>query len=62
MTPDEILRLTRDTRAAQRAYFKTRSKNDLIRSRSLESQLDKELNDYFNPQTKLFDQKETEVI
>lgn len=54
MTPDEIIRLTRDTRAAQRAYFKTRSQKDLIRSRCLESQLDKELNDYFNPQTKLF--------
>lgn len=54
MTQDEIIRLTRDTSAAQRAYFKTRSKNDLIRSRSLESQLDKELNDYFSPQTKLF--------
>lgn len=53
MTQDEIIRLTRDTRAAQRVYFKTRNYNDLIRSKDLEKRLDKELADYFNPQTKL---------
>lgn len=53
MTPDEIIKLAKETRDAQKAYFKTRGYTELDNSkqleRQLERQLDKAIDDYLNP-------------
>ena len=48
-----IIRLAKKMRSAQKAYFKSRMYADLELSRKLERQLDKEIEDYLNPQTTL---------
>lgn len=53
MTADEIIRLAKETRDAQKAYFKTRSSSDLDKSKKLERQLDREIEDYMNPNNQM---------
>lgn len=43
MTDAELIDLAAKVRTAQKAYFKSRSKDDLIKSKQLESLLDKEI-------------------
>ena len=56
MTSDEIIKLAKETRDAQKAYFKTRDRGDLERSKRLERQLDKAIEEHLtpNPQIDLF--------
>lgn len=49
----EIIRLAQKMRSAQKTYFKSRMYGDLELSRKLERQLDKEIEDYLNPRTRL---------
>ena len=49
MTPDEIIKLAKETRDAQKAYFKTRGYTELDKSKKLERQLDKAIDEYLNP-------------
>lgn len=49
MTPDEIVKLAKEMRDAQKSYFKTRSSGDLDKSKRLERQLDKAIDEYINP-------------
>lgn len=49
MTPDEIIKLAKETRDAQKAYFKTRGYTELDKSKQLEKRLDKAIEDYLNP-------------
>lgn len=53
MTAFEIIKLAKETRDAQKAYFKTRTYSDLDRSRQLERQLDKAIDEYLNPNTQI---------
>ena len=48
MTNEDIIRLARDVRQAQKNYFATRSRTDLQRSKALEAQLDQALVDWTN--------------
>lgn len=54
MTADEIVKLVKETREAQKAYFKSRSQADLEKSKRLERLLDKEISLYLDPQPRLF--------
>lgn len=56
MTPDEIIKLAKETRDAQKAYFKTRGYTELDKSKKLEKRLDKAIDEYLtpNPQIDLF--------
>lgn len=49
MTPDEIIKLAKKTRDAQKLYFATRDRYDLSMSKDLEHQLDKAIEDYMTP-------------
>lgn len=49
MTAFEIIKLAKETRDAQKAYFKNRTYSDLDRSKQLERQLDKAIDEYLNP-------------
>lgn len=49
MTPDEIIKLAKETRDAQKAYFKTRGYTELDQSKQLEKRLDKAIDEYLNP-------------
>lgn len=49
MTADEIIKLAKETRDAQKAYFKTRAYSDLDRSKQLEKTLDRAIDEYLNP-------------
>ena len=53
MNATEIIKLAQKMRSAQKAYFKNRMSSDLELSRRLERQLDKEIDEFLNPQTKL---------
>lgn len=53
MEPIEIIKLAQKMRSAQKAYFKSRMYGDLELSRKLERQLDKAIEDFLNPQTRL---------
>ena len=46
MTEKEIIELARKTRQAQKDYFASRRYNDLHRSKELERQLDKAIEEY----------------
>lgn len=61
MTADDIIKLAKETREAQKSYFKTRSQGDLSLSKQLERSLDKAIDEYFEPvsQMDLFGQKES---
>ena len=50
----EFIELVREMRAAQKEYFKTRSKEVLNRSKELERKVDTELQSINNTQQKLF--------
>lgn len=54
MTEKEIIMLAKEVRDAQKAYFKSRSYNDLEKSKKLESRLDAEIAQYLDPQPRLF--------
>jgi hypothetical protein len=43
MTDTEFRKLVERMRAAQAAYFRTRALSDLVRSKELEAQVDREL-------------------
>lgn len=49
MTEKEIIKLAKETRDAQKAYFKSRRYEDLDRSKKLESRLDSAIDGYLNP-------------
>lgn len=49
MTPDEIIKLAKETRDAQKAYFKTRGYTELDQSKKLEKTLDRAIDEYLNP-------------
>lgn len=53
-TMKEFVELVREMRAAQKEYFKTRSKDVLSRSKELERKVDAELQSINNTQQKLF--------
>ena len=53
MTAFEIIKLAKETRDAQKAYFQTRTYSDLDRSKQLERQLDKAIDEYLNPNTQI---------
>jgi hypothetical protein len=53
MTDAEILELVRDMRRWQRDYFRTRSRTALQHSKSLESKVDKALEDRLSDQGSL---------
>lgn len=48
MTAHEIVKLAKDTRDAQKAYFKSRSYIDLKKSKSMEAALDRAIDQYLN--------------
>jgi hypothetical protein len=50
-TMKEFIALVSEMRAAQRAYFRTRSKDALNRSKELERKVDAEINSYNTQQT-----------
>lgn len=50
----EFIELVREMRAAQKEYFKTRSKDVLNRSKELERKVDAELQSINNTQQTLF--------
>lgn len=50
----EFIELVREMRAAQKEYFKTRSKDVLSRSKELERNVDAELQSINNKQQTLF--------
>ena len=56
MTADEIIKLAKETRDAQKKYFTTRDRYDLHKSKSLERELYGEIESYLNqdPQIYLF--------
>ena len=56
MTSDEIIKLAKKTRDAQKSYFATRERIALNTSKELERKLDKAIEDYLtpNPQIDLF--------
>lgn len=45
----EIIKLAKETRDAQKAYFKTRGHTELAQSKQLERRLDKAIDEYLNP-------------
>lgn len=49
MTERDIIQLAKETRDAQKAYFKNRTKENLSRSMTLEYRLDKAIDEYLNP-------------
>lgn len=49
MTADEIIKLAKEMRDAQKSWFQYHNYGDLDRSRKLERQLDKEIDNYLNP-------------
>ncbi len=53
MTADEIVKLAKEVRDAQKSYFLTRSRTELDRSKKLERTLDKAIEDYLNPNTQM---------
>lgn len=51
---EELIKLVEEMRNAQKEYFRTRNYGVLIRSKQLESQVDKKLQELKNQQTTLF--------
>lgn len=49
MTADEIIKLAKEMRDAQKSWFLCHNRADLDKSKRLERQLDKEIENYINP-------------
>ena len=49
MTSDEIINLAKEMRAAQKSWFKFHNQADLTKSKQLERQLDKAIEEYQTP-------------
>ena len=49
MTADEIIKLAKEMRDAQKAWFLCHNRADLDRSRKLERQFDTAIDEYMNP-------------
>lgn len=49
MTADEIIKLAKEMRDAQKSWFLCHNQADLDRSRKLERQLDTAIDEYMNP-------------
>ena len=49
MTADEIIKLTKEMRDAQKSWFLCHNRADLDKSKRLERQLDREIENYLNP-------------
>ena len=47
-TPEELLRKYQALRAVQKAYFKDRHTDDLLRAKAMERELDKEVQAFFD--------------
>jgi hypothetical protein len=54
MTADQIIRLGIEMRAAQKAYFRDRSRAELLRSKELERRFDQEARAHFEVDDPLF--------
>ena len=55
MTADEIIKLAKEMRDAQKSWFLCHNRSDLDKSKRLERQLDAAIDEYFNPQPSLFE-------
>ena len=53
MQPIEIIRLGRDMRNAQKEYFRIRTSTALNKSKALEKQFDKAVEEFLNPSRQL---------
>ena len=53
MTAHEIVKLAKETRDAQKAYFKTRSYGDLKNCKHMEATLDRVIEEYLHPDNQL---------
>lgn len=53
MQPIEIIRLGRDMRKAQKEYFRIRTTTALNKSKALEKQFDKAVEEFLNPSRQL---------
>lgn len=53
MTADEIIRLAKEMRDAQKAWFKGHNQSDLDKSRRLERQLDNEIEAYMSGEVQM---------
>lgn len=49
MTADEIINLAKEMRTAQKSWFNYHNQADLTKSKQLERQLDKAIEEYQNP-------------
>lgn len=49
MTADEIVKLTKEMRDAQKSWFLCHNRADLDRSKKLERQVDAAIEEYLNP-------------
>ena len=49
MTADEIIKLAKEMRDAQKSWFLCHNHADLDKSKRLERQLDREIENYLNP-------------
>ena len=49
MTSDEIIKLTKEMRAAQKSWFLCHNRADLDRSKNVERQVDAAIEEYMNP-------------
>lgn len=55
MTADEIIKLAKEMRDAQKSWFLYHNRSDLDLSRKLERQLDTAIDEYLDPQPTLFE-------
>lgn len=53
MTEQQFYELVKEMREAQRAYFKTRDKSWLNKSKDLEKQVDQAIKEFFDNQIKI---------
>ena len=54
MTADEIIKLAKEMRDAQKSWFLCHNRSDLDKSKRLERQLDAAIDEYLDPQPTLF--------
>lgn len=55
MTADQIIRLGIEMRTAQKAYFRDRTRTELLRSKELERRFDQEARNHFEGCESLFE-------
>lgn len=55
MTADEIIKLAKEMRDAQKSWFLCHNRADLDKSKRLERQLDAAIDEYLDPQPTLFE-------